>query len=76
MPIRAKMRAKYGLQEEPSDCVAACLLSPFAVCQEAREIISREKMPSGKVQTNQPSKTMITTAESEVASSANSSQIS
>jgi Cys-rich protein (TIGR01571 family) len=40
MSIRAKLREKYGSQEEPCDVVAACLLSPFAVCQEAREIIS------------------------------------
>jgi hypothetical protein len=73
MRVRAKMRAKYGLQEEPSDIVAACLLSPFGVCQEAREIISREKMPGKKVRTNQPSKDMTTADDSEVASSTNSS---
>jgi len=76
MPIRAKMREKYGLQEEPSDVVAACLLSPLGVCQEAREIISREKMPSKKVQTKQPLKSITTNDASEVASSANSSQVS
>ena len=73
MRIRAKMRTKYGLQEEPSDIVAACLLSPCGVCQEAREIISREKMSGKKVQTNQPSKSIITADDSEVASSTNSS---
>jgi Cys-rich protein (TIGR01571 family) len=47
--IRTKLREKYGLQEETSDVVAACLFSPFAVCQETREIICREKLPSEKV---------------------------
>ena len=74
MSVRGKMRAKYGLQEEPSDCVAACLLSPLAVCQEARELISREKISNGKVRTNQPVNDIATTADSEVESSAISSE--
>jgi len=68
MPIRAKIREKYGLQEETSDIVAACLFSPFAVRQEAREIICREKLPSEKVRRNQPINNIIPTTDSEVAS--------
>jgi hypothetical protein len=54
MSTRAKIRENYGLQEEPSDIVIACFLLPFAVCQEAREIICREKLPSEKVRANRP----------------------
>jgi Cys-rich protein (TIGR01571 family) len=76
MGIRAKMREKYGLQEEPSDCITGCLLSPCAACQEAREIISRERTPN-KVRTNEPTKDAITTADSEgAASPSNSSHAS
>jgi hypothetical protein len=76
MPIRAKIGGKYCLKEEPSDVVAAHLLSPFAVCQEGREIISREKLPSEKVRTKQPINNIIPTAASEVASSNDASQAS
>ncbi len=72
--MRAKMREKYGLQEVPSDCVAGCLLSPCAVCQEAREIISRERLPSNKVRTDQPKKNVASPVESEVTSATNSTR--
>ncbi|CAF0867339.1 unnamed protein product [Rotaria sp. Silwood1] len=58
MRMRAKMREKYGLEEKPSDFLAACILSPLAVCQETREIISREKNPTEKVRTSQPGETL------------------
>lgn len=74
MPLRAKMREKYGLQEVPSDCVAACLLSPLAVCQETREILSRERSPSQRVRTDQPKKDLPSPIESEVASATNSTR--
>lgn len=73
-PMRAKMREKYGLQEEPSDCVAACILSPCAVCQETREIMSREKSPGNRVRTVQPKKEAASPVESEVASATNSTR--
>jgi len=72
MPIRAKIRKKYGLQEEPSDCVAACLLSPCAVCQETREINSRDRLPSEKTRTNQPTKDLASPVDSELASATSS----
>jgi hypothetical protein len=72
MPMRAKMREKYGLQEQPSDCLAACLLSPCAVCQEAREIISREKSPGNKVRKNQPVKSITSAVDSELSSAISS----
>ncbi len=67
-PIRTKIREKYGLQEQPSDCVAACLLSPCAVCQEAREMNSRDRLPSEKTRINQPIKGLASPVDSEVAS--------
>ncbi len=76
MTIRAKIGGRYCLEEEPSDVVAARLLSPFAVCQEACEIISREKLPSEKVRRNQPINNIIPTADSEVASSNDAPQAS
>jgi len=75
-PICAKLREKYGLQEEPSDVIGACLFSSFAVCYEACEIISREKLPNEKVRRNQPINNIIPTADSEVASSNDASQAS
>jgi Cys-rich protein (TIGR01571 family) len=74
MPMRVKMREKYGLQEVPSDRVAGCLCSPCAVCQEAREIISRERSPGNKVRTDQPMKNAASPVESEVASATSSAR--
>ncbi len=71
MPMRAKMR-ENSLQEELSDCVIACLLLPLAVCQEAREIILREGLPSEKVRTNQPTECIASPANREVTSASNS----
>lgn len=70
--FRAKLREKYGLQEQPTDLVAGCLLSPIGVCQEAREIDSREKSPSTKVQRAEPKRSNISDVESEVSSVAES----
>ena len=76
MGVRAKIRQKYGLQEQPSDFIAACILSPLAVCQESREIISREKKPSEQIRTSQPLNDITATGDSEVTSSHTSSHAS
>ena len=72
MSFRAKVREKYGLQEEPTDFIAGCLLSPIAVCQEAREIDSRDKSPGTKVQRAEPKRSNASNVESEVSSVAES----
>lgn len=76
MPVRAAMRAKYNLVEEPSDFVSACLLSPFALCQEAREIAYREKTLATKTQTMQPMGTTEDAEESEMSATNDVSQTS
>lgn len=76
MPLRARMREKYNLPEEPSDFVAGCLLSPLGVCQEAREIISRERTFSTRARTNQPTKDIASSVDDEVASATSSTNAS
>ncbi|UJR29170.1 hypothetical protein I4U23_010384 [Adineta vaga] len=76
MPIRAKIREKYNLQEEPNDCIAACLLSPCGICQESNELKSHEKSSGIKVQTMQPLNSTISHAESEMTGASDVSQTS
>lgn len=73
-PIRVKIREKYNLQEEPSDCLAAYLLSPCAICQEAREIESRGQSSNTRVKTMQPLNSTISNADSEVTGESEASE--
>jgi hypothetical protein len=76
MSMRAKLREKYNLAEDSSDFVAACFLSPLAVCQETREIEYREKFGDGTVRTMQPLRMTDSADQSEMSLNNDTSQTS
>ncbi|CAF1428729.1 unnamed protein product [Didymodactylos carnosus] len=43
MGKRGALRQKYGIIEDPNDCLVTCCCGPCAVCQEAREMKTRGK---------------------------------
>ncbi|CAF1390766.1 unnamed protein product [Adineta ricciae] len=74
MPIRTKLREKYNLQEEPSDCLASYLFSFCAICQEAREIESQDQSSNTRIKTTQPFNSSVSNADSELTGESEASQ--